>query len=125
MKKEILTRTVEQIKEYNDDLFSLTKKIRKMQKSDEESKSTKKIEQIQEALILVSILLSGNIKARYELDTYLKDNKAFANMASLKAISTNCKQDIEALRSISFSLVETLKSIKQKDEEQRYREQTL
>ena len=125
MKKEILTRTVEQIKEYNDDLFSLTKKIRKIQKSDGESKSTKNIEQIQEALILVSILLSGNIKARYELDTYLKDNKAFANMASLKAISTNCKQDIEALRSISFSLVETLKSIKQKDEEQRYREQTL
>lgn len=125
MKKEILTRTVEQIKEYNDDLFSLTKKIRKMQKSDEENKSTKNIEQIQEALILVSILLSGNIKARYELDTYLKDNKAFANMASLKAISANCKQDIEALRSISFSLVETLKSIKQKDEEQRYREQTL
>lgn len=125
MKKEILTRTVEQIKEYNDDLFSLTRKIRKIQKSDDGSKSTKNIEQIQEALILVSILLSGNIKARYELDTYLKDNKAFANMASLKAISTNCKQDIEALRSISFSLVETLKSIKQKDEEQRYREQTL
>lgn len=125
MKKEILTKVVEQIKEYNDELFTLTRKIRRTQKGDSENKSLKNVEQIQEALILVSILLSGNIKARYELDAYLKDNKAFANMASLKAISANCKQDIEALRSISFSLVETLKSIKQKDEEQRYREQTL
>lgn len=121
MKKEQLVKTIELVKEYNDDLFSKLRTIKRQMK-DKNPISTDRLEEV---LVLISVLLSGNIKARYELDEYLKENKAFMDLTTMKTISSNCKQDIDALKSASFNMVEVLKSIRYKAEEQNYKDKTL
>ena len=125
MKKETLMKTLDCIKEYNNDLWKLVRKVYKIQKNESKSKKVIESEVIQEILILISVLLSGNIKVRYDLEEYINENKAFASLATLKSISSNCKQDIEGLKSLSFNMVEILKTIKQKENEVRYKEETL
>lgn len=125
MKKETLLKTTAYIKEHNDELWKILRTLRKVQKGESKTKKEITVEDIQEVLILITILLSGNIKVRYELEEYIKDNKAFANLSTLKSISSNCKQDIDALKSESFNMVELLKSIRQKEEEKKYKEQAL
>lgn len=124
MNKEQLIKTIELTKEYNTDLHRQLRVIEKILKGKSKSQKEIKIEQLQEILILVSILLSGNIKARYELEDFIRNNKAFMDLATMKSVSANCKQDIDALKAISFSMVEVLKSMKLKQEEEAYKEAT-
>ena len=114
-----------EIREYNDDLFAKLKHINRVQAG--KSKSTKivKREEVEEVLVLIAILLSGNIKVRYDLENWIKENAAFANLSQLKSIAINAKQDVEALKSASFSMTEVLKSIRSREEEQAYREKVL
>ena len=125
MNKEQLLKSVEIIREYNDDLFAKLKHINRVQAG--KSKSTKivKREEVEEVLVLIAILLSGNIKVRYDLENRIKENAAFANLSQLKSIAINAKQDVEALKSASFSMTEVLKSIRSREEEQAYREKVL
>ena len=125
MNKEQLLKSVEIIREYNDDLFAKLKHINRVQAG--KSKSTKivKREEVEEVLVLIAILLSGNIKVRYDLENWIKENAAFANLSQLKSIAINAKQDVEALKSASFSMTEVLKSIRSWEEEQAYREKVL
>lgn len=125
MKKEQLLKTLSLIKEYNEDLFSKLRVANRAIKGENRKKKDISVEDLQEILILISILLSGNIKARYELEEYLKENKAFMELSALKTITTNCKQDIDALKSVSFNMVEVLKSIRHKEEDEKYKEKTV
>lgn len=125
MNKEQILKTCDLIKDYNDDLF---KKLRIADRSIKGKSKNHKIlekEQIQEILILVSTLLSANIKVRYELEDFVKKNKAFMDLSLVKSLSSNCKQDIDALKAASFSMVEVLKSMRSKEEEERYKNQVL
>lgn len=125
MNKEQLIKTIELTKEYNTDLHRQLRVIEKILKGKSKSQKEIKIEQLQEILILVSILLSGNIKARYELEDFIRNNKAFMDLATMKSVSANCKQDIDALKAISFSMVEVLKSMKLKQDEEAYKEAVI
>ena len=125
MNKEQLMRTLELTKEYNEDLHKKLRIADRVLKGKSKTQKNLQIEQIQEILILISILLSGNIKARYELEEFIKNNKAFLDLGTIKNISANCKMDIDALKSISFSMVEVLKSMKLKQDEEAYKEAVI
>ena len=47
------------------------------------------------------------------------------DLSMIKSLTTNCKQDIDALKASSFSMVEVLKSMRSKEEEERYKNQVL
>lgn len=123
--KEQLYKTIELTKEYNDELHKKLRIANKVLSGKSKTQTKLEIEQIQEILILISILLSGNIKARYELEEFIAQNKAFADLAKMKSISANCKQDIDSLKAASFSMVEVLKSMRMQEEEKQYKEATL
>lgn len=125
MNQEHLLKSIDLIKDYNEELLTKLKSAQRILKGKSKLKSSLSTEEILDILILTSIILSGNIKVRYELDDWIKKNKAFANLTQLKTITTNCKQDCDNLKSISFSMTEVLKTIRQKEEEQKYKDQTL
>lgn len=124
MNKEQFLKTLDLIKEHNKDLYSKLNSIKRVLAG--KSKTNKQVtsDELCEVLIMTSIMLSANIKVRYDLEDWLKENKAFANLSQLKSITTSCKQDCENLKSISYSMTEVLKTIRQKEENQRYKEQT-
>lgn len=125
MKQEQLLKSIDLIKEYNNDMFSKLRTINRIQAGKSKNRKTVSKEEIEEVLVLISILLAGNIKVRYELEDWAKENKAFANLTQLKAIATNAKQDIDALKSASYNMTEVLKSIRQKEEDEKYKQETL
>lgn len=125
MNKEQLLKTLDLTKEYNDDLHKKLRVIKKIIDGKSKTRDHVSIDQIQEVLILISILLSGNIKARYELEEFIKNNKSFMDLGTIKTISANCKMDIDALKAASFSMVEVLKSMKMKQDEEAYKEAVI
>lgn len=125
MNKEQILKTCELVKEYNEDLLKKLRVANKIIKGKSKTHKTLEIGQIQEILILISILLSANIKVRYELEEFIRDNKAFMDLSLVKSLTNNCKQDIDALKSSSFSMVEVLKTMRSKEEEERYKNQVL
>ena len=68
MNKEQLYKTIEITKEYNLDLHKKLRHINKVRGGKLKSQTEVDIGEIQDVLILTSILLSGNIKARYEIE---------------------------------------------------------
>lgn len=125
MNKEQLQKTSQLIREYNADLFDKQKALDKIMKGKSKTRKTVTLDEIQEVLILIGILLSGNIKLRYETQEFIKENKAFANLTQLKQLADNSRQDLESLKSLSFVMVEAAKIIRHKEDEQKYKEQTL
>ena len=125
MNKEQVLKTCNLIKEYNEDLFKKLRIVNKILKGKSKKQTKVEVDQIQEILILISILLSGNIKIRYELEEFVQTNKAFMDLSMIKSLTANCKQDIDALKASSFSMVEVLKSMRSKEEEERYKNQVL
>lgn len=125
MNKEQILKTCDLIREYNEDLFKKLRVANKVIKGKSKTQKVLKIEQIQEILILISILLSANIKVRYELEEFIRDNKAFMDLSMIKSLTTNCKQDLDSLKAQSFSIVEVLKSMRSKEEEQKYKNEAL
>lgn len=125
MNKEQLQKTMDLVKEYNDDLFSKMRSINRIQSGKSKTKKQVPIENIEDVLILTSILLSGNIKLRYDVEEFIKTNRAFANLTQLKTLATNSKQDLEALKSISFNMTELAKIIRQKEENDSYKKEAL
>ena len=125
MNKEQLLKSCDLIRDYNEDLFKKLRVANKVIKGKSKTKKYLEVEQIQEILILISILLSGNIKIRYELEDFIKENKAFVDLSYIKSLSSNCKQDIDALKATSFNMVEVLKTMRNKEEEQKYKDSTL
>lgn len=125
MNKEQLQKTMDLVKEYNDDLFSKMRSINRIQSGKSKTKKQVPIESIEDVLILTSILLSGNIKLRYDVEEFIKTNRAFANLTQLKTLATNSKQDLEALKSISFNMTELAKIIRQKEENDSYKKEAL
>lgn len=125
MNKEQILKTCDLIREYNEDLFKKLRIANKVIKGKSKTQKVLKIEQIQEILILISILLSANIKVRYELEEFIRDNKAFMDLSMIKSLTTNCKQDLDSLKAQSFSIVEVLKSMRSKEEEQKYKNEAL
>lgn len=125
MNKEQLYKTIEITKEYNLDLHKKLRHINKVRGGKLKSQTEVDIEEIQDVLILTSILLSGNIKARYEIEEYIRENKAFVDLAMLKQMSSNCKDDIEALKGISFSMTAVLNSMKMQQEQELYKERNV
>lgn len=125
MNKEQILKTCDLIRDYNEDLFKKLRVANKVIKGKSKTQKVLKIEQIQEILILISILLSANIKVRYELEEFIRDNKAFMDLSMIKSLTTNCKQDLDSLKAQSFSIVEVLKSMRSKEEEQKYKNEAL
>lgn len=125
MNREQLNKSIELTKEYNDELHKKLRTIKKIMDGKSKTQSEVKVEQLQEILILISILLSGNIKVRYELEDFIRNNKAFIDLATIKSISTNCKLDIDSLKAQSFAMVEVLKSMKLKQDEEAYKEAVI
>ena len=74
MNKEQLLKSCDLIRDYNEDLFKKLRVANKVIKGKSKTKKYLEVEQIQEILILISILLSGNIKIRYELEDFIKEN---------------------------------------------------
>jgi hypothetical protein len=125
MNKEQILKTCDLVKDYNDDLFKKLRLANKIIKGKSKTHKILQVDQIQEILILVSILLSANIKLRYELEDFVRDNKAFMDLSMIKSLTSNCKQDIDALKAASFSMVEVLKTMRSKEEEQKYKNEVL
>lgn len=125
MKQEQLLKSIDLIKEYNEELFSKLRSAQRVLKGKSKTRTSVTTEELTDILLLTSILLSGNIKVRYELEDWLKENKAFASLTQLKTISANCRQDCENLKSVSFNMTEVLKTIRQKEENEKYKEETL
>ena len=123
MSKNTLVKTRDLIVEYNDELFSLLRKVRKAKKDGKTHELDYEI--LEEAMILLAILLSGNIKVRYELAEYIKDNSGWGNLSSIKNMKDDCMKDIEALKSESFALAEILKTKRFRDEQKAYKEQVM
>ena len=112
-------KTIKCIREYN---IELNEKLTELK-----NKKHKDItpDNVSELLLILSMLITANINVRYEIEDYISDTKAFSNLASIKNILNNCKLDLEALKSVSYTLVELSKSVKEYNSREEYRSKTL
>ena len=125
MNKEHLQKTISIIREYNEDLFTKTRSMKRIVSGKSKLKKQVSLEEVEEALILISVLLSGNIKLRYDTEEFIRENKGFATLTQLKTLANDSKHDLEALKSLSFTVTELAKIIRHKEEEQNYKDKTL